>query len=80
MNKMTKFSASNMLTNLNLDSAKWNRIPSKQNIALAVKSIEARGIEVLRIQDGDQALSKIKELIPPLRSQRHRYDRGTGVM
>ena len=65
MNKMTKFSASNMLTNLNLDSAKWNRIPSKQNIALAVKSIEARGIEVLRIQDGDQALSKIKELIPP---------------
>jgi len=65
MNKMTKFSASNMLTNLNLDSAKWNLIPSEQNIALAVKSIDARGIEVLRIQNGDQALSKIKELIPP---------------
>jgi L-lactate utilization protein LutB len=65
MNKLTQFSASNLLSNLKLDSAKWNRIPSEDDLIETVKSIDARGIQVIRVQNGIQALSKIKELIPP---------------
>jgi L-lactate utilization protein LutB len=65
MNKLTQFSAKNLLSNLKLDSAKWNRIPSEDDLIETVKSIDARGIQVIRVQNGIQALSKIKELIPP---------------
>ncbi len=65
MNKITSLSAQNILPKLALDPAKWNRIPSEDDIAQTIKSIEARGIQVIRVQNRIQALSKIKELIPP---------------
>lgn len=65
MNKSIQFSASSLLPNLRLDANKWGRIPSEDVIAETVKSIEARGIRVFRVQNGIQALSKIRELIPP---------------
>jgi hypothetical protein len=65
MNKITQLSAQNILPKLALDPAKWNRIPSEDDIAQTVKSIEARGVQVIRVQNGIQALSKIRELIPP---------------
>ena len=60
-----KYSAVNLLPDLNLDTEKWNRIPEEQAIVSTVKAIEERGIEVIRSQDGSQALARIKELIPP---------------
>lgn len=60
-----KYSAINLLPDLNLDTEKWNRIPEEQAIVSTVKAIEGRGIEVIRSQDGSQALARIKELIPP---------------
>ena len=65
MNKITQLSAQNILPKLALDPAKWNRIPSEDDIAQTVKSIEARGVQVIRVQNGIQVLSKIRELIPP---------------
>jgi L-lactate utilization protein LutB len=62
---ITKFSAVNLLPELNIDSIKWSRIPAEQEISQTIKAIEMRGINVLRVQDGSQALDKIKEIIPP---------------
>ncbi len=64
MGKTTKYSASNLLPELKLDSKRWNAIPREEVIISTVRSIGARGIRVLRVQDGSQALAKIKEIIP----------------
>ena len=62
--KRTLYSAANLLPELQVDAARWSRIPAEEDIASSVKAIEARGIKVLRVQDGRQALARIKELIP----------------
>ncbi len=64
MEKTTKYSASNLLPELNLDAERWNAIPKEEGIRSTVKAVEARGIRVLRVQSGTQALAKIKEMIP----------------
>jgi L-lactate utilization protein LutB len=61
----TKYSAVNLLPELIIDPARWNRIPLEEDISSVTKAIETRGIKVLRVQDGPQALAKIKEIIPP---------------
>ncbi len=59
------YSAANLLPELQVDTARWSRIPAEKEIASSVKEIEARGIKVLRVQDGRLALARIEELIPP---------------
>lgn len=61
----TKYSAINLLPELKIDSVRWNRVPVEQDISSAIKAIEPRGIKVLRVKDGRQALVKVKEIIPP---------------
>lgn len=61
----SKYSAANLLPELDLDTEKWNRIPEEQAIAATVKAIEERGIQVERLADGSEALARIRELIPP---------------
>ncbi|WP_348304941.1 lactate utilization protein [Methanothrix sp.] len=61
----SKYSTDHLLPELDLDTEKWNQIPEEQVIAATVKAIEEGGIEVIRLRDGNQALAKIKELIPP---------------
>lgn len=65
MGRITKYSAVNLLPELNIDSEKWNRMPSDNEVAATVKAIEVRGIRVLRVGDGESALDKIKEIITP---------------
>jgi L-lactate utilization protein LutB len=65
MGIITKYSAINLLPELNIDSSKWNQIPAEQSISEAIRAIETRGVIVLRVQDGVHALSKLKEIIPP---------------
>ena len=65
MGIITKYSAINLLPELNIDSSKWNQIPAEQNISETIKAIETRGVIVLRVQDGVHALSTLKEIIPP---------------
>jgi hypothetical protein len=64
MGRTTKYSAVNLLPELNVDAIKWNRMPSEADIIFTVQAIEARGIKVLRVKDGETALGKIKEIIP----------------
>jgi hypothetical protein len=61
----SKYSAINLLPELDLDKEKWSQIPSEESIASTIKAIEKRGVRVVRLPDGNQALAKIKELIPP---------------
>jgi L-lactate utilization protein LutB len=65
MGKITKYSTINLLPELKVDAAKWNRMPSEQEIVSTVKAVESRGIRVLRCQDGQKCLAILKELIPP---------------
>jgi hypothetical protein len=65
MQSLTKYSAVNLLPELKIDAGKWSQIPTEEVITSTAKAIEDRGIEVLRVQDGNQALAKIKDLIPP---------------
>ena len=65
MAKATSYRAVNLLPELKVDGAKWNRKPAEQDIASTIKAVEARGINVSRVRDGLQALEKIKVIIPP---------------
>ena len=58
------YSAANLLPELEIDTARWSRIPAEQVIASSVTAIRARGIKVLQALDGPEALVRIKELIP----------------
>ncbi len=65
MGRITKYSAVNLLPELNVDAEKWNLMPSEDVIASVVLAIEERGIKVLRARDEESALNEIKEIIPP---------------
>lgn len=64
MGRITEYSAVNLLPELNIDSEKWNRMPLENEVAATIKAVEARGIRVSRVGDGESALNKIKETIP----------------
>ncbi len=61
----SKYSAINLLPELDLDKEKWSQIPGEEIIVSTAKAIEERGVRVVRLPDSSQALAKIKELIPP---------------
>jgi len=65
MDTATKYSAVNLLPELKIDAAKYNRIPSEEEILSCVKAIQARGIDVIRVDNGIQALDTIKTIMPP---------------
>ncbi len=64
MGRITKYSAVNLLPELKVDADKWSRMPSEEDIASTAQAIEARGIKIIRVKDGEAALEKIKEIIP----------------
>jgi hypothetical protein len=62
---ITKYSAVNLLHELDIDPEKWSSVPSEEDIALTAHRIEEKGnIEVIRVADAKAALAKIEELIP----------------
>ncbi len=65
MGNVTKYSAFNLLPELKIDAAKFSRVPSEQEILLSVRAIQARGINVVRVENGTEALTTIKKIIPP---------------
>jgi len=64
MEMRTKYSAVNLLPDLKIDIAKYGRIPSEQEILASIRAIQARGINVIRVDNGTQALATIKKIIP----------------
>lgn len=65
MGRDARFSLVNMLKDAEVDPAKWSRMPSKEEIAAAARAIENRGIKVICVKGGDEALERIKDIIPP---------------
>ncbi len=58
----TEFSAENL--HVLVDTARWSRMPTDDELAEAVDAISLRGIKVIVVNDAAEALEKLKSLIP----------------
>lgn len=65
MSKITQFSAVNLIPEAGVSPEKWSLIPSSEIIEKTVGEIEKRGIKVILASDGDEAMSLVKQIIPP---------------
>ncbi len=65
MTKITPFSAVHLIPEAGVDPEKWNALPSPDIVKKTAEAVEARGIRVLIAEDGDEALARLKNLIPP---------------
>jgi L-lactate utilization protein LutB len=65
MEKLTQYSASNLVAEAHVDAEKWNQQPSANEVTQTVENIQRRGMAVIRAQNGDIALETLKDLIPP---------------
>lgn len=65
MAKITQYSAVNLIPEAGVDPQKWNTIPSPEVVEKTVHEIERRGIHVILLQSGEEALSVLKRIIPP---------------
>jgi len=63
--RKTQYSASNLFSKAQVDPEKWNQRPSADDVAQTVEKIQQRGITVIRAQNSEIALEKLKDLIPP---------------
>jgi len=64
MGKLTQYSASNLVTEAQVDPDKWNRVPSSDDLAQTVERIQERGIAVIRAPTAEGALKALRDLIP----------------
>jgi L-lactate utilization protein LutB len=65
MASITKYSAVNLLRGLNVDSKRWSKMPSEEDIASTIRAIEKKAnIKVIYVSNAAAAIEKIKELIP----------------
>ena len=65
MGKITQYSALNLISDARVNPEKWSRIPSNTAIANTINAIEKRGIKVILVKSGQEALEILKNLIPP---------------
>jgi L-lactate utilization protein LutB len=64
MARITPYSSVHLIEEAGVDSAVWNKIPSQAVIEKTKKELENRGIKVIMAENGDAALSILKNLIP----------------
>ena len=64
MGKLTRFSASNLVAEAQVNAEKWNQQPSANEVAQTIEKIQRRGMAVIRAQNADIALETLKDLIP----------------
>jgi L-lactate utilization protein LutB len=65
MTKVTQYSATNLIPHAGVDPEKWNVLPLPGVVDRTVKAIENRGIHVIPVENGDEALAALRALIPP---------------
>ena len=65
MARITPYSSVHLVNEAGVDPAVWNKIPSEKVIERTKKEVENRGIKVIMAENGDTALSILKDLIPP---------------
>jgi hypothetical protein len=64
MSKITAYGAASLISATGVDPARWNKAPRRPEISSTAKSLEARGIRVVQVDEGIQALQVLKEIIP----------------
>ena len=64
MDKLTQYSAANLITEARVNPERWNQLPSDSEVAQAVERIVQRGIAVIRVKNGQIAFDTLKDLIP----------------
>jgi L-lactate utilization protein LutC len=64
MTKITQYSAINLYPEVIVDVDTWNRFPTPYRVDRTIKAVEERGITVIPVTDGDEAMAAIKRLIP----------------
>lgn len=60
----TQYSIDNMLKEVKVDEKKWNNLASEKILAETAKALESHNINVIVVGTAEQALEKVKELIP----------------
>ncbi|MGA2121391.1 MAG: lactate utilization protein [Methanoregula sp.] len=65
MAKTTQYSAVNLIAEAGVDPKKWNILPAPEVVERTIQEIEKRGIKVIVAENGAEALSVIKKIIPP---------------
>jgi len=65
MGKLTQYSASNLSAEAQVGAEHWNQQPSGSIVTQTAEKIRQRGIAVIRAHNGEIALERLKELIPP---------------
>ena len=64
MTRSTPFSAANLIREADADARTWNTLPSADTVHRTARAIGDRGIAVVMATDGDDALARVKNLIP----------------
>jgi L-lactate utilization protein LutB len=64
MSQITEYSAANLIPLVGVNAARWNRFPSPLDISSTASALEARGIKVVLVDDGAQAIETLKKTIP----------------
>ena len=64
MSRTTQYSAVNLIQGAGVDAERWNRLPSMETIDTTVKAIQAHGIRVIVVENGDDALAALQRIIP----------------
>ena len=64
MARITPYSSVHLVEEAGVDPTIWNKIPSQEVIEKTKKVVENRGIKVITAENGDTALSILKNLIP----------------
>ncbi len=64
MDKVTQYSAVNLIPEAHVDPEKWSRIPADAEVSRTIKAIERRGVKVIQAKSGQEALEILKSIIP----------------
>ena len=61
---LTQYSSANLLPEVQVDTERWNCIPSEDVVTETAAAVGKRGIRVIRAPDGREALETLTRLIP----------------
>jgi L-lactate utilization protein LutB len=65
MTRITQYSAVNLYPEVVVDADTWNRFPTPDIVEWTAHAAEKRGVKVITVADGDEAMTVIKKIIPP---------------
>jgi L-lactate utilization protein LutB len=65
MTKITPYSAINLYPEVIVDADQWNRFPTPDIVDRTIKAVEERGIKVIPVANGIDALAALQKTIPP---------------